>query len=231
MAKLYVIPTPIGNLRDITLRALEVLKETDWLLAEDTRVSLKLLRHFEITKEVFSYHQHNEHKKLMMILERIKQSNSVGLISDAGTPGISDPGFLLIRACIESGIEVECLPGPVALIPALLQSGFPMDRFVFEGFLPHKKGRMKRLQQLVEEERTIIFYESPYRLLKLLEQIGEVLGDDREVSVSREITKLFEETVRGTAKEVQTYFEKKGIKGEFVVVVSGHPRSSRGNIK
>jgi len=221
MGKLYVIPTPIGNLKDITLRSLETLKEVDWLLAEDTRVTLKLLRHYEIDKQVFSYHAHNEHKKLLLVLDRIRSSKSVGLVSDAGTPGISDPGFLLIRACLESGIEVDCLPGPVALIPALLQSGFPMDRFVFEGFLPHKKGRLKRLQQLTEEDRTIIFYESPYRLLKLLEQIGEVLGADREVTVSREITKMYEETVRGTVAEVHAYFTEKGIKGEFVVVVKG----------
>jgi 16S rRNA (cytidine1402-2'-O)-methyltransferase len=221
MGKLYVIPTPIGNLKDITLRALEKLNEVDWLLAEDTRVTLKLLRHFKIDKQVFSYHAHNEHKKLSMIVDRIRTSESTGLVSDAGTPGISDPGFLLIRACLENGIEVDCLPGPVALVPALLQSGFPMDRFVFEGFLPHKKGRLKRLQQLVEEERTIIFYESPYRLLKLLEQISNTFGTDREVSVSREITKLFEETVRGTAAEVHAYFTEKGIKGEFVVVLKG----------
>ena len=221
MAKLIIIPTPIGNLGDITMRALEALRSVDWLLAEDTRVTKKLLNHYEIQKEITSYHQHNEHRKLDEFVRRIKTSTTVGLVSDAGTPGISDPGFLLIRACIEQGIEIDCLPGPAALIPALIQSGFPTDRFVFEGFLPHKKGRMKRLEQLREEERTIVFYESPYRLIKLLEQIGEVLGEEKAVSVSREISKMFEETVRGSVTQVLAHFKEKGIKGEFVVVLKG----------
>ncbi len=221
MPKLILIPTPIGNLQDITLRAMTALKEVDFLLAEDTRVTKKLLKHLELENEVFSYHQHNEHKKLDFVIDKIQSSKSVGLVSDAGTPGISDPGFLLIRACIENEIDVECLPGAVALIPALVQSGFPCDKFVFEGFLPHKKGRQKRLQQLKEEERTIVFYESPYRVIKLLEQLKDIFGEDRQVSISREITKMFEETVRGSVIEVLAYFQAKAIKGEFVVVVKG----------
>lgn len=221
MSKLLLIPTPIGNLKDITLRAIDALKCVDWILAEDTRVTKKLLHHLDIQKEVYSFHAHNEHKKLDFVIDKIKSSETVGLVSDAGTPGISDPGFLLVRSCIENRIDVECLPGPVAFIPALLQSGFPCDKFVFEGFLPHKKGRQKRLEQLKAEERTIIFYESPYRVLKLLEQIRDIFGEEREVSVSREITKMFEETVRGTAIEVLDYFQSKPIKGEFVVVVKG----------
>jgi 16S rRNA (cytidine1402-2'-O)-methyltransferase len=221
MSRLIVIPTPIGNLKDITLRAVEALEEVDLLLAEDTRVTRNLLRHLEISKEIISYHQHNEHKKLDAIIGRIRACTSVGLVSDAGTPGISDPGFLLVRKCIEEGIEVECLPGPAAFIPALIQSGFPTDRFVFEGFLPHKKGRIKRLEALTGEERTIVFYESPYRLIKLLEQIRDVMGSDRPVSVSREISKMFEETVRGSVTDVLGHFSAKGIKGEFTVVVKG----------
>lgn len=221
MSKLILIPTPIGNLKDITLRAIEALKNVDWILAEDTRVTRKLLNHLEIQKEVFSYHSHNEHKKLDFVIDKIRTSETVGLVSDAGTPGISDPGFLLVRGCIENNIEIECLPGPVAFIPALIQSGFPFDKFVFEGFLPHKKGRVKRLEELKEEERTIIFYESPYRVIKLLEQLRDIFGEHREVSVSREITKMFEETVRGNTSEVIAYFHAKAIKGEFVVVVKG----------
>lgn len=221
MAKLILIPTPIGNLGDITQRALEALTSVDLLLAEDTRVTGRLLKHYGISQTLTPYHQHNEHHKLESLTERIAACTSAGLVSDAGTPGISDPGFLLVRACIEKGIEVECLPGPAAFLPALVQSGFPTDRFVFEGFLPHKKGRMKRLEALRDEDRTIVFYESPYRLMKLLEQAAEVFGEDRRVSVSREISKMFEENVRGTITEVKAHFEEKGVKGEFVVVVAG----------
>lgn len=219
MAKLVVIPTPIGNLKDITLRAIEHLKSVDFLLAEDTRVTKKLLHHLEIQQEVFSYHQHNEHSKLDFIIDKIRTSEQVGLVSDAGTPAISDPGFLLLRACVENNIEIEVLPGAVAFVPALLLSGFPSEKFVFEGFLPHKKGRQKRLEQLKEESRTIIFYESPYRVVKLLEQIVAIFGADRQVSVSRELTKLYEETIRGSAEEVLATLKSKKIKGEFVVVI------------
>jgi 16S rRNA (cytidine1402-2'-O)-methyltransferase len=221
MGKLIIIPTPIGNLGDITLRTIATLKSVDYLLSEDTRVTRKLLNHLEIHKDIQSYHQHNEHKKLEFLIQSIKASESVGLVSDAGTPGISDPGFLLVRACIENGISVETLPGATALIPALVNSGFPCDRFVFEGFLPHKKGRIKRLEQLKEEERTIVFYESPYRVIKLLEQLLQVLEEDRPVSISREITKMFEETYRGSLSDAIAYFTSKAIKGEFVVVVKG----------
>jgi|SRR5690554_5697812 len=221
MSKLYLVPTPIGNLQDMTLRAIEVLKNVDLILAEDTRNSAKLLKHFEISTPVQSHHQHNEHQSVERLVNRIKQGETMALISDAGTPAISDPGFLLSRACIESGIEIECLPGATAFVPALVNSGFPSDRFVFEGFLPVKKGRQTRLMQLAEESRTIIVYESPHRLLKTLAQIAEYFGEDRAVSVSREITKLHEETVRGTVSEVKTYFGKKPVKGEIVIVISG----------
>jgi len=221
MSKLYLVPTPIGNLQDITLRAIEVLKNVDLILAEDTRNSGKLLKHFEISTPVQSHHQHNEHQTVERLVNRIKQGETMALISDAGTPAISDPGFLLSRACIESGIEIECLPGATAFVPALVNSGFPSDRFVFEGFLPVKKGRQTRLMQLAEEPRTLIIYESPHRLLKTLTQIAEYFGEDRAVSVSREITKLHEETVRGTVSEVKTYFSKKPVKGEIVIVISG----------
>lgn len=221
MSKLYLVPTPIGNLQDMTLRAIEVLKNVDLILAEDTRNSAKLLKHFEISTPVQSHHQHNEHQSVERLVNRIKQGETMALISDAGTPAISDPGFLLSRACIESGIEIECLPGATAFVPALVNSGFPSDRFVFEGFLPVKKGRQTRLMQLAEESRTIIVYESPHRLLKTLAQIAEYFGEDRAVSVSREITKLHEETVRGTVSEVKTYFSKKPVKGEIVIVISG----------
>lgn len=221
MAKLILIPTPIGNLGDITLRALETIKAVDFVLSEDTRVTGRLFKHFGIQKEMVAFHQHNEHKKLEGIVDRIASSETVGLLSDAGTPAISDPGFLLVRACIERDIDVECLPGPVALIPALIQSGFPCDRFVFEGFLPHKKGRLKKLEAIKDEERTIVFYESPYRLVRLLEQIREVMGGDRLVSVSRELTKLYEENARGPVEEVLAHFSAKTVKGEIVVVIHG----------
>ncbi|MGE0077164.1 MAG: 16S rRNA (cytidine(1402)-2'-O)-methyltransferase [Bacteroidales bacterium] len=224
MSKLYIVPTPIGNLSDITLRAIEVLKSASFILAEDTRTSSHLLNHLQINTPLKSHHKFNEHKTVEFIAERIKAGETVALISDAGTPGISDPGFLLVRTCVEQGIEVECLPGATAFIPALVASGLPCDRFLFEGFLPQKKGRNKRLDALKDEECTVVFYESPFRLVKLLTQLAEVFGADRKVSVSRELTKLHEETVRGTLPEVAQHFEQKGVKGEIVVVVEGKGR-------
>jgi len=223
MSKLYLVPTPIGNLGDITLRAIEVLKEVDIVLAEDTRKSGFLLKHFQISKPVQSHHKFNEHKTLESIVERIMGGTTVALVTDAGTPGISDPGFLLVRACIEKGIEVESLPGPTAFIPALVNSGFPCDRFVFEGFLPQKKGRLKRLTELTHETRTIVLYESPYRLVKTLTQLAEHFGHDRKGSVSRELTKVHEETVRGTLSELARHFTEGTVKGEIVLVVEGSP--------
>ncbi len=220
-AKLYIVPTPIGNLGDMTYRAVEVLKEVDLILAEDTRTSGKLLKHFEISTQMQSHHMHNEHKTVKYIVNRIESGESVALISDAGTPAISDPGFLLSRACIEAGVEIECLPGATAFVPALVNSGLPNDKFVFEGFLPVKKGRQTRLLLLAEETRTMIFYESPHKLIKTLKNVIEYFGADRKVSVSRELTKLYEETVRGTAEEVLEYYEKKAPKGEIVIVVGG----------
>ena len=219
MSKLYLVPTPIGNLKDITFRAIEVLQEVDLILAEDTRTSGKLLKHFEITTQMHSHHMHNEHKTTAAIVARIKSGQSVALISDAGTPAISDPGFLLTRACVETGTEVDCLPGATAFVPALVNSGLPNDKFVFEGFLPPKKGRQTRLKLLAQETRTIIFYESPHKLLKTLAQIIEYFGEDRPVSVSREISKLHEQTIRGTAQEVLSVFEAKAPKGEIVLIV------------
>lgn len=221
MAKLYIVPTPIGNLDDITMRAVNVLREADLVLAEDTRVTGFLLRHLGLEKRMYAHHKFNEHAAVETISRQIAEGRNVALVSDAGTPGISDPGFLLVRTCIEHGIEVESLPGATALMPALLQSGFPCDRFCFEGFLPQKKGRVKRLEQLAEERRTMIFYESPYRVVKLLEQLADILGSDRQVSVSRELTKKFEQTVRGTLAEVTVHFKKTMPKGEFVIVVAG----------
>ena len=221
MAKLYIVPTPIGNLEDITLRAIRVLEEVDFILAEDTRTSSVLLKHLNIEKPLRSHHKFNEHATVRAVAEAIEAGKNVALISDAGTPGISDPGFLLVRTCVEEGIEVETLPGATACIPALVQSGFPCDRFCFEGFLPQKKGRMKRLTELAEESRTIIFYESPFRVVKCLEQLAEVFGAERRVAVSREITKKFEQTVRGTLAEVIAHFKKQQPKGEFVIVVAG----------
>ncbi|MAM30735.1 MAG: 16S rRNA (cytidine(1402)-2'-O)-methyltransferase [Flavobacteriaceae bacterium] len=221
MPKLYLVPTPIGNLKDITLRALEVLQEVDFILAEDTRTSGKLLKHFEISTPMHSHHMHNEHKTTEGIVQRILQGETAALISDAGTPAISDPGFLLTRACVAAGIEVDCLPGATAFVPALVNSGLPNDKFVFEGFLPVKKGRQTRLELLAEEKRTMIFYESPHKLIKTLKQFAEHFGEERPVSVSREITKLHEETVRGTLAEVASHFEKKPPKGELVVVLGG----------
>lgn len=221
MAKLYLVPTPIGNLDDMTYRAVKVLKEADTILAEDTRNSGKLLKHFEINTNMYSHHMHNEHKTVDNLVQQIKNGKTFALISDAGTPAISDPGFLLTRACIEAGIEVDCLPGATAFVPALVNSGFPNDKFVFEGFLPVKKGRQTRLNLLAEETRTIIFYESPHKLVKTLSHFVEYFGEDRPVSVSREITKLHEETVRGTAAEVLQHYTNKPPKGEIVVVVGG----------
>ena len=221
MAKLYLVPTPIGNLDDMTFRAVKVLKEVDLILAEDTRNSGKLLKHFEINTPMHSHHMHNEHKTVEGVVQQIKNGKTIALISDAGTPAISDPGFLLTRACVEAGIEVDCLPGATAFVPALVNSGFPNDKFVFEGFLPVKKGRQTRLQLLAEETRTVIFYESPHKLVKTLGQFVEYFGAERPVSVSREITKLHEETVRGTVSEVLQHYETKPPRGEIVVVVAG----------
>ena len=223
MPGLYIIPTPIGNLEDITHRALRILKEADVILAEDTRVSGFLLHHYGIDKRLQPFHQHNEHKILNQVMDSLEEGVTMALVTDAGTPGISDPAFLIVRECIRRGIHVETLPGPVALIPALVNSGLPMDRFTFEGFLPHKKGRHTRLEKLREEERTMIFYESPFRVLKTLEQFIEVFGEDRQASVSRELTKKFEENFRGTLREVFEHFSKGTVKGEFVLVIGGKP--------
>lgn len=221
MSKLYIIPTPIGNLKDITLRAIDVLQEVDFVLAEDTRQTMKLLKHYNIEKKLVAHHQHNEHKTTENIVEQLKSGAILGLVSDAGTPGISDPGFLLVRECINNQIEVETLPGATAFVPALVNSGFPCDKFVFEGFLPHKKGRQTRLNLLKEETRTIIFYESTHRLLKTLNQFKEFFGEDRMVSVSRELTKMHEENIRGTVNEVIEYYNNNVIKGEIVIIVDG----------
>lgn len=219
--KLLIVPTPIGNLEDITLRAISTLKSVDLILAEDTRTSGKLLKHFEISTPMQSYHMHNEHKILDRIIEKLKSGFKIALISDAGTPAISDPGFLLTRACVAEQIPVECLPGATAFVPALVNSGLPNDRFIFEGFLPIKKGRQTRLKLLAEEERTIVLYESPHKLNKTLEQICLFFGEDRQISISRELTKLFEETRRGTAKELLDHYSKAAVKGEIVIVISG----------
>lgn len=221
MGKLYVVPTPVGNLEDMTFRAIRILKEADLILAEDTRTSGILLKHFEIKNAMMSHHKFNEHKTVDGIVNRIKAGETVALISDAGTPAISDPGFLVVRECVRHGIEVYCLPGATAFVPALVASGLPNDRFCFEGFLPQKKGRMTRLNSLVEEKRTMIFYESPYRLLKTLGQFAEVFGSDRQVAVCREISKIHEECVRGTLTEVMEHFTMNEPKGEIVVILGG----------
>lgn len=221
MGKLILVPTPIGNLEDITFRAITVLKKVDLILAEDTRTSGKLMKNFDIETPMQSHHMHNEHKTVDTILKKLKSGSNIALISDAGTPAISDPGFLLTRACVENGIEVECLPGATAFVPALVNSGLPNDRFVFEGFLPIKKGRQTRLQELARETRTMVFYESPHKLLKTLTQFVEYFGENRPVSVSRELTKLYEETICGSATEVLNHFETNFPKGEFVIVVGG----------
>jgi 16S rRNA (cytidine1402-2'-O)-methyltransferase len=226
MAILYLVPTPIGNLEDITVRALSVLKEVDLILAEDTRQTGKLLKHFSIDKPLKSFHQHNEHKQVEKVVELLEEEQTLALVSDAGTPGISDPGFLLVRECVAHDIEVQTLPGATAFVPALVNSGLPCDRFLFEGFLPHKKGRQTRLTKLAEEERTIVFYESPHRLVKTLKQLSEFFGSDRKAAVCRELTKIHEETKRGSLKELHEYYDSKGVKGEIVVVVEGVGRKS-----
>ena len=218
---LYLVPTPIGNLKDITLRALEILKSVDLILAEDTRTSGKLLKHYDIKTKQKSYHIHNEHQQVALLVERMAGGERMALVSDAGTPGISDPGFLLVRAMQEAGLEIECLPGATAFVPALIKSGLPSDRFVFEGFLPAKKGRQTKLLILAEEERTVILYESPHRLKKTLNQIIEFFGADRKISVSRELTKIYEETRTGSAENIKDYFAQKEIKGEIVIVIDG----------
>lgn len=221
MSKLYLVPTPIGNLEDMTLRSIRVLKEVDFILAEDTRNSGKLLKHFDISTPMYSHHQHNEHKTVDGIVQRLKNGETAAVITDAGTPAISDPGFLIVRACIENGLTVDCLPGATAFVPALVNSGLPNDKFVFEGFLPKKKGRQTRLKFLAEEERTLIIYESPYKLVKTLADLKEYLGSNRSISVSREITKLHEETVRGSIAEVLAHFEAHPPKGELVIIAGG----------
>ena len=220
---LWLVPTPIGNLGDISIRALEVLGAADLILAEDTRTTAKLLKHYDIDTPMRSFHMHNEHAKLENIISSLKQGKTGAIISDAGTPGISDPGFSLVRACIKNGIEVECLPGPTALIPALINSGFPCEKFSFEGFLPAKKGRTKRLKEIAVQEKTMIFYESPHRLIKTLKDFSQYFGVENQVSVSREISKKFEQTIRGTISQAIQYFEKNKPKGEFVIVLSGIP--------
>jgi 16S rRNA (cytidine1402-2'-O)-methyltransferase len=226
MSKLYVVPTPIGNFEDITLRALRILKEVDFILAEDTRQTINLLKHFEIQKKVISYHKFNEHKSLQHIIDQLSSGLTLALVSDAGTPCISDPGFLLVRECLRNEIIVECLPGATAFVPALVNSGFPSDRFIFEGFLPQKKGRKKRLNALANEERTIIFYESPYRLIKALKEMAEVFGETRQACVSRELSKIYEENKIGTLKELEEYYTQKGVKGEIVIVLKSHDEIS-----
>ena len=221
MSKLYLVPTPIGNLEDMTFRGIRILKEVDFILAEDTRTSGKLLKHFEINTHMHSHHMHNEHKSVEGILNRIKSGETCAVISDAGTPAISDPGFLLTRACVDNNIDVECLPGATAFVPALVNSGLPNDKFIFEGFLPVKKGRQTRFLLLAEETRTMIFYESPHKLVKTLGHFVAYFGADRQVSVSRELTKMFEETIRGTATEVLVHYTNKPPKGEIVVIVEG----------
>ena len=218
---LYIVPTPIGNLQDITIRALEVLKTVDLILAEDTRTSARLLNHYEITKPLSPYHQHNEHQVLQHLVNQLLQGKTIALVSDAGTPGISDPAFLLVRECIKVGIRVECLPGATAFVPALVNSGLPSNRFAFEGFLPLKKGRQTLFKKLAEDERTLIFYESPVRLVRTLEDLSEYFGASRLCSVSRELSKMFEENVRGTLQEVCHHFKEKPAKGEIVIIVAG----------
>ncbi len=223
MSKLVLVPTPIGNLEDITHRALRVLGEVDTILAEDTRKAGILLKHYGISKPLLAHHAHNEHRYVNTLVSRIQAGESMALVTDAGTPGISDPGFLLVRACVESGVEIECLPGPTAFIPALVLSGLPTDRFCFEGFLPPKKGRQKTLEQLSGESRTLVLYESPHRLLKTLDDLCNHFGNDRPASISRELTKIYEETDRGTLAELRQIYASKNIRGEFVIVIAGHP--------
>ena len=224
MAQLFLVPTPIGNLKDMTFRAVEVLNEVELILAEDTRTSAKLMQHFDINTPLHSHHMHNEHASLPKIICDLKQGRSIALISDAGTPAISDPGFLLVREAIKEGIEIECLPGATAFVPALVLSGLPNDRFIFEAFLPPKKGRLTRLEKIAQEDRTTILYESPHKLLKTLNQLSIYCGEERQISVSRELTKLHEETFRGSLKEAITHFEQKAPKGEFVLCLSGRSK-------
>ena len=219
--KLYIVPTPIGNLEDITIRALRILKEVDLVLAEDTRQTVKLFQHYQIQKPLQSYHQHNEHKVFQNLVSELKSGKQIALVSDAGTPGISDPGFLIIRECVKEGIAVDCLPGATAFVPALVKSGLPCDSFCFEGFLPEKKGRQTMLKKLTEEERTVVFYESPHRILKTIAQLIEFFGADRQASISRELTKVFEETVNGSLQQILEHFTNGTIKGEFVIVIAG----------
>jgi 16S rRNA (cytidine1402-2'-O)-methyltransferase len=221
VGKLYLVPTPIGNLEDITLRAIRILKEVDIVLAEDTRTSGNLLKHLEVKTKLQAFHAHNEHRALQATIQLLQQGKNLALISDAGTPGISDPGFLLVRECNLHNIPIECLPGPTAFVPALVKSGLPSDKFIFEGFLPHKKGRKTRIEKLMDEDRSIIFYESPYRLVKTLEQLKEAFGADRQASVSRELTKMFEETRNGTLTELAAHYTKHAPKGEIVLIVAG----------
>ncbi len=227
MAHLFLVPTPIGNLDDITLRSIKTLTEVEFIFAEDTRVTRKLLNHLNLDKRLLPFHAHNEHKTLDLVVKQIQGASSVALVSDAGTPGISDPGFLLVRACLDADIPVSCLPGPTAFVPALVASGFPCDRFVYEGFLPHKKGRMSKWLGFADEERTIVLYESPHRLVKCLAEIMEYLGADRRICVAREISKFYEEFVRGTASEVHEHFSKTDPKGEIVVVIDGAPKQEK----
>lgn len=221
MAKLFIVPTPIGNLKDITYRAVQILEEVDTILAEDTRNSAKLLSHYCISTPMKSYHMYNEHKTIKKWVDYILLGKDIALISDAGTPAISDPGFLLVRECVKHNIDVECLPGATAFIPALVTSALSCERFVFEGFLPHKKGRQTRLNTLLQEKKTMVFYESPYRIVKTLEQFAETFGNHRQVAVSRELTKKFQETIRGSIKEVLVHFSEKAPKGEFVIILEG----------
>jgi 16S rRNA (cytidine1402-2'-O)-methyltransferase len=225
--KLYIVPTPIGNLEDITLRAIRILKEVDFIISEDTRVTQKLLRHLGISKSLKSYHLNNEHKIVEKLSDEIALSNKVALVSDAGTPCISDPGFLLLRSCIEKNIEIECLPGPTAFVPALVESGLPNEKFVFEGFLPHKKGRQSRLLALALEKRTVVLYESPHRLLKLLGELSECMGADRQISVSREISKMFHESIRGSVADLLKHFTENEVRGEIVVCISASEKEEK----
>lgn len=221
MSKLYLVPTPIGNLQDITLRAISVLKEVDFILAEDTRHTSKLLKHLEIQTKVIPHHQHNEHKTVNKVIDELRNGAILALVTDAGTPGISDPGFLLLRDCIKNEIAIECLPGATAFVPALVNSGLPIHNFIFEGFLPHKKGKQKKLKELVGEQRTMVFYESPFRLVKTLGDFATHFGSQRQVAVCRELTKIYEETFRGTIEEAIEYFSTKTVKGEIVIVLKG----------
>lgn len=220
MAKLFIVPTPVGNLEDMTFRAIRILKEADLILAEDTRTTGFLLKHYEIQNRMQSHHKFNEHKTVEAIAQKILAGETIALVSDAGTPGISDPGFLLVRACVNAGVEVECLPGATAFVPALVNSGFPIDRFCFEGFLPIKKGRKTRLEELANETRSVVIYESPYRILKTLTQMAEIMGEDRKVSISREISKLHEQTIRGNLKDLISHFSANESRGEFVIILA-----------